>query len=227
MTSGLFYFDQDIKYAESRVLSGGALLVSGGGRQAQDTIGIFTTVDWHLLDTVTLSVGARYSTERKAVEVRSIGVGGCNLDTINCSYNFRDSKRWNGFTPRVGLQYKPTDNTMLYGSFSQGFRSGGYNFRNLNPNVAPGPFDQESQDAYEIGLKQQFGRVARINLAGFYNKIYDTQREFQAPFPPFGNFQVITNAADVSIKGIEGEADADPGPRPDDIGAVRLHRWPV
>ncbi|UVO50685.1 TonB-dependent receptor [Sphingomonas sp. SUN019] len=210
VTSGLFYFDQDIKYAESRLLSGGALLVSGGGRQEQDTIGIFTTVDWRVLDTVTLSVGARYSTESKAVQVRSIGVGGCNLDTINCSYNFSDSKRWNGFTPRVGVQYKPTDDTMLYASFSQGFRSGGYNFRNLNPNVAPGPFDQERQDAYELGLKQQFGRVARINVAGFYNKIDGTQREFQAPFPPFGNFQVITNAADVSIKGLEGELTLTP-----------------
>lgn len=210
VTSGLFYFDQDINYAESRLLSGGALLVSGGGRQAQDTIGIFTTIDWRLLDTLTLSVGARYSTERKDVQVRSIGVNGCNLDTLICSYDFRDKKRWNGFTPRVGVQYKPSDDTMLYASFSQGFRSGGYNFRNLNPNVAPGPFDQERQDSYELGLKHQFGRVARINVAGFYSRIDGTQREFQAPFPPFGNFQVITNAADVSIKGLEGELTLTP-----------------
>jgi iron complex outermembrane receptor protein len=205
VTSGLFYFDQDINYAESRLLSGGALLVSGGGRQKQDSFGIFTTIDWHLTDQLTFSVGGRYSTESKSVQVRSIGVGGCNLDTMICSYDFRDKKSWNGFTPRVAVQFKPTDKTMAYASFSQGFRSGGYNFRNLNPNVAPGPFDQEKQDAYEVGLKQEFGRIARVNLAGFYNKIYGTQREFQAPFPPFGNFQVITNAADVSIEGVEGE----------------------
>ena len=54
-------------------------------------------------------------------------------------------------------------------------------------------------------MKQEFGRIARVNLAAFYNKIRGVQREFQAPFPPFGNFQVITNAADISIKGIEGE----------------------
>lgn len=210
VTSGVFYFDQDINYAESRLLSGGALTVSGGGRQKQDTFGVFTTIDWRMTDMLTLSVGARYSTESKAVQVRSIGVGGCNLDQLNCSYNFTNAKSWDGFTPRVGVQFKPTDKTMLYASFSQGFRSGGYNFRNLNANVAPGPFDQERQDAYEIGLKQEFGRFARINLAGFYNKIYGTQREFQAPFPPFGNFQVITNAADVSIKGIEGELTLSP-----------------
>lgn len=210
VTSGLFYFDQDIDYGESRLLSGGALLVSGGGRQKQNSFGIFTTVDWHLTDTVTLNLGARYSTEEKSVQVSSIRVAGCNLDSLVCNYNFRDRRSWDGFTPRVGVQYKPTDKTQFYASFAQGFRSGGYNFRNLNANVAPGPFDQEKQDAYEVGVKQEFGRIARINIAGFYDKLYGTQREFQAPFPPFGNFQIITNAADVSIKGVEGELTVTP-----------------
>ncbi len=205
VTTGLFYFNQDINYAEQRLLSGGALTVSGGGRQKQRTGGIFANIDWHLNDMLTLSVGARYSAEEKEVQVRSIGVGGCNLDTLRCSYNFQDKDNWSGFTPRVGVQFKPSEDTLLYASFAQGFRSGGYNFRNLNPNVAPGPFDQEKQDAYEVGVKQELGGFARINLAGFYNKIKGTQREFQAPFAPFGNFQIITNAADVSIKGIEGE----------------------
>lgn len=205
VTTGLFYFDQDINYAEQRLLSGGALTVSGGGRQKQKTGGVFATIDWNITDMLTVSVGARYSAEEKAVQVRSIGVGGCNLDTLRCSYDFVDKDNWSGFTPRVGVQFKPTEDTLLYASFAQGFRSGGYNFRNLNPNVAPGPFDQEKQDAYEVGLKQEFGNIARINLAGFYNRINGTQREFQAPFAPFGNFQIITNAADVSIKGLEGE----------------------
>jgi len=205
VTTGLFYFNQDINYAEQRLLSGGALTVSGGGRQKQRTGGIFATVDWRVTEQLTFSVGARYSAEEKDVQVRSIGVGGCNLDVLRCSYDFTDKDNWDGFTPRIGVQFKPTEDTLLYASFAKGFRSGGYNFRNLNPNVAPGPFDQEKQDAYEIGLKQDIGGFARANLAGFYSRINGTQREFQAPFAPFGNFQIITNAADVSIKGIEGE----------------------
>lgn len=205
VTTGLFYFYQDLQYGERRSLLNDTLVVSGGGRQKQNTGGVFASVDWHVTDKLTLSVGARYSAEEKAVTVRSIGVGGCDLDSLSCSFNFTDKHSWDGFTPRVGVQFKPNDGTMVYASFAQGFRSGGYNFRNLNPNVQPGPFDQERQNAYEIGLKQEFGRVARVNLAGFYNKVNGTQREFQAPFPPYGNFQIITNAADISIKGIEGE----------------------
>lgn len=210
VTTGLFYFNQDINYAEQRLLSGGALTVSGGGRQKQRTGGIFATVDWRLTEQLTFSVGARYSAEEKEVQVRSIGVGGCNLDVLRCSYDFTDKDNWDGFTPRIGVQFKPTEDTLLYASFAKGFRSGGYNFRNLNPNVDPGPFDQEKQDAYEIGLKQEIGGFARVNLAGFYSRINGTQREFQAPFAPFGNFQIITNAADVSIKGIEGEVLVKP-----------------
>ena len=45
VTTGLFYFNQDINYAEQRLLSGGALTVSGGGRQKQRTGGVFATVD--------------------------------------------------------------------------------------------------------------------------------------------------------------------------------------
>jgi iron complex outermembrane receptor protein len=210
VTTGLFYFNQDINYAEQRLLSGGALTVSGGGRQKQRTGGIFATVDWRVTEQLTFSVGARYSAEEKEVQVRSIGVGGCNLDILRCSYDFTDKDNWDGFTPRIGVQFKPTEDTLLYASFAKGFRSGGYNFRNLNPNVDPGPFDQEKQDAYEIGLKQEIGGFARVNLAGFYSRINGTQREFQAPFAPFGNFQIITNAADVSIKGIEGEVLVKP-----------------
>lgn len=210
VTTGLFYFNQDINYAEQRLLSGGALTVSGGGRQKQRTGGIFATVDWRLTEQLTFSVGARYSAEEKEVQVRSIGVGGCNLDVLRCSYDFTDKDNWDGFTPRIGVQFKPSEDTLLYASFAKGFRSGGYNFRNLNPNVDPGPFDQEKQDAYEIGLKQEIGGFARVNVAGFYSRINGTQREFQAPFVPFGNFQIITNAADVSIKGIEGEVLVKP-----------------
>ncbi len=205
VTTGLYYFWQDINYAEKRILSNGALVVSGGGRQKQNTYGVFASADWHVTDTLTLNVGGRYSAEDKAVQIASIRANGCDLDTVNCAYDFRDAAKWHGFTPRVGVQYKPTSATQVYASYSKGFRSGGYNFRNLNPNVAPGPFDQEGQDAYEVGIKQEFGRFARVNVAGFYSTIDNVQREIQTPAPPFGIFQIITNAANVRIQGIEGE----------------------
>ncbi len=59
------------------------------------------------------------------------------------------------------------------------------------------------QDSFELGVKQQFGRN-RINVAGFYNRIKDLQREIVLP-GPLGASQVIRNTADATIKGIEAE----------------------
>ena len=46
----------ELSYAEQRLLSGGALTVSGGGRQKQKTGGVFATIDWNITDMLTVSV---------------------------------------------------------------------------------------------------------------------------------------------------------------------------
>ncbi|MES2336898.1 MAG: TonB-dependent receptor [Pseudomonadota bacterium] len=206
VTTGLYYFNQNIKYYEERLLSGGALRISGAGFQQQDSYGIFASADWHFTPTLTLNVGGRYTTETKRAQIANIVAGGCVFDTRVCNITFRDDNDWKGFTPRVGLQFKPTDQTQVYAFFARGFRSGGYNFRNVNTAVRPGPFDQETQDSYEIGLKQEFGRMLRLNLAAYSNTIANVQREIQTPVPGVGTFQVIANSADAKIQGFEAEA---------------------
>lgn len=203
VTTGLYYFTQDIRYGEYRNLLGGRQIVSGGGVQDQTTWGVFASADWHLNDALTLNIGGRYTWERKAVQVSTLRPGGCNLDTLICATNFTDSDKWKGFTPKIGLQWQPGEDTQVYGLYTRGFRSGGYNLRNTDPGVPPGPFDQEVQDSFELGVKQQFGRN-RINVAGFYNRIKDLQREINLP-GPLGASQVIRNTADATIKGIEAE----------------------
>ena len=204
VTTGLYYFTQDIRYGERRELLGGAQIISGGGEQDQTAWGIFASADWHFTDTLTLNLGGRYSWDRKSVKISQLRPNGCNIDTLVCSPNFADKDSWKGFTPKIGLQWKPTDETQVYGLYTRGFRSGGYNMRNTDPSVPPGPFDQEIQDSFELGAKQQFGRN-RINVAGFYNRLKDLQREINLP-GPLGVSQVIRNTADADIKGVEAEA---------------------
>lgn len=205
VTTGLYYFGQQIDYLEKRLLSGGNLTIAGGGVQNQHSYGAFASFDWHLTDQLTLNVGGRYSNEDKRVRIANIVAGSCNFDARTCNYTFFSKKRWDGFTPRLGVQYKPTEQTQLYGYYARGFRSGGYNLRSINTAVAPGPFDQEVQDSFELGLKQDFGRVLRLNIAGFHNKIHNVQREIVTPVAGVGAFQVINNAADVTIKGVDAE----------------------
>lgn len=208
VTSGLYYFQQYINYIESRRLSGGALTISGGGIQHQKTFGAFFSTDWHVTDTITVNSGIRYSWEEKRVNVANLIGNLCNpITTKTCSaYGFNDKKSWSDPTFKIGMQWQPSDSTQAYAFFARGFRSGGYNFRNGNITVAPGPFDAEKQNSYEIGLKQDFGRLLRLNLAAFHNTIHNLQREIITPVLPIGTAQVIRNSADVRLQGLEAEA---------------------
>lgn len=208
VTTGLYYFEQDIDYIELRRLAGGALRISGGGKQSQTTFGAFFSTDWRMTDTLTLSGGLRYSWEKKRVQVQNLTGNLCDpIGTRTCSsYGFRDSESWQDPTFRVGMQWQPTSDTLAYAFFARGFRSGGYNFRNGNPAEAPGPFDAEKQNSYEIGLKQDFGNVLRLNLAAFHNTVLGLQREIILPVLPLGTTQVIRNSANLRLRGVEAEA---------------------
>lgn len=208
VTTGVFYFNQNIDYIELRKLVGGALRISGGGRQNQDTLGVFFSTDWRVTDTFTLSGGLRYTWENKAVQVQNLQGNLCDpVGTRTCSsYGFNDEESWQDPTFRLGAQWEPTADTLIYGFFARGFRSGGYNFRNGNPAEAPGPFDAEKQNSWELGIKHDFGDLLRLNVAAFHNTVFGLQREIILPVLPLGTTQVIRNSADLRLQGLEAEA---------------------
>jgi iron complex outermembrane receptor protein len=211
VTTGLYYFTQDINYMERRRLANGALIIGGGGDQDQQTTGAFVSGDWHITDTWTLNSGIRYSRETKDVKVANLTPGGCDIFAETCNYLFVNDKTWSDVTPKVGFQWQPDDTTQIYGFWARGFRSGGYNFRNANPLVRPGPFDAEQQNSFEIGLKQDIAGAVRVNAAVFFNQIDDLQREIITPVAGVGTVQIITNSADAEVKGAELEVQVDLG----------------
>ncbi|WP_374525726.1 TonB-dependent receptor [Sphingopyxis sp.] len=74
-------------------------------------------------------------------------------------------------TGRAVLDYKITDDNLIYASYSRGYKSGGIN-PPLSPIFAvPTSFAPEKVDAFEIGSKNTFGNgQLRLNLTGFYYK---------------------------------------------------------
>jgi iron complex outermembrane receptor protein len=234
VTTGLYYFQQNIRYGETRLLDkclvdlpsfaamaytgpvstilscvGGTpegifLRAPGGGTGDFSTEGAFAATDYSLTDTWKLNLGARYTHERKQADVTTVFF--FPLPT------FSDSHSWNDISPRVGFQWFPAHGSQLYGYWAKGFRSGGYNFRNTDPGVTPGPFDSEKQSSFELGWKQDLGDgLARVNFAVFHNKVKGLQREINVP-GALGVTQVIRNTGDATIDGGELE------------GAVRVTR---
>jgi len=204
LTTGIYYLSSDLTYIEGRSIAGGAVVTGGGGVQDTTNLGLFASLDWQATETVSFNAGLRATREKKDVQVSAIRPGGGSPEDGTLNFDFSDKADWSDWSPRLGVTYRPSDNTNIYATYSGGFRSGGYNFRSTVPGVAPGPFDSEQQTAYEIGLKQAFldGR-GRINVAVFSNEVQDIQREVQVPLAGVGIANIITNAGDVDIEGVE------------------------
>lgn len=209
LTAGIYYFTQDILYREERTLAGGALRSTLGGDQDHWTSAAFVATDVRVADALTLNLGLRYTKEHKEARIATFNAlsSPCNFQTNACNFDFRDSHGWESWIPKIGFQWTAAEDVLLYSFWTQGVRSGGYNFRNVNPLVAAGPTDEEEQRSFELGLKSDWaGRRLRLNAAYFHNDIDDLQREIVVVDPVAGVAQVIRNSADATVQGFEVES---------------------
>jgi iron complex outermembrane recepter protein len=206
LTSGIFFLEQDLAYFEQRLIPVANLDITGGGFQDMRSVGVFTQADLVITDEITLNFGARYDREKKEAQISGLFRNQCSLGIGCASFDLDDSQTWNAFTPKLGIQISPDENTMMYAFWTKGFRSGGYNMRHtaiLIPNAA---FDQEELSSVEVGIKSDFadGRV-RINASVFHNQFDDMQREINLTDPVTGVVQLIRNTADTTITGADAE----------------------
>ncbi len=129
-----------------------------------------------------------------------------------------DARRsFDGITARLQVDWKPSDDVLLYASFNRGSKSGGYTFSTGTPYDPDGslaipraflegmPFDEETLDAYELGVKSTlFGGRTTLNVAAFYYDYHDYQA-----FAQFGPVQTVINL-DANLAGLEAELVARP-----------------
>ncbi len=232
LTVGGFWFDQTIDYDESRELrrdlppAAQPPVFFGGGRQDHEVIGVFANAQWEFIDNLSLIAGVRWNQETKDAAVTyilprapcSVVAGTCPtgtqpFDPATETDGFTDKVRFRNLSPKVGLQYEFA-NSQVYGHWSRGFRSGGYNFRITNVAVfnrafaATGDlfFDEEQVDSFELGGKfQTMDGTFTLNVAGYLTKVSDMQREVNLADPGAGVVQNILNTADATIAGFEAE----------------------
>ncbi|HQS96848.1 MAG: TonB-dependent receptor [Novosphingobium sp. 17-62-19] len=115
-------------------------------------------------------------------------------------------KSFSDFSPKIGLQYHPTDDVMLYGSWSKGYKTGGWTTRLSNPLPTAPDFDEEKATTWEVGVKSMFlDNRLQINAAAFHTDYKGIQLNFQQGVSP-----TIQNAGDARIKGFEVEVVAAP-----------------
>jgi iron complex outermembrane receptor protein len=234
-----------------------ALLLSTGGlygpeqiarnhnyKLDSDSWAVFGQGTFNLTDTFRVTLGLRYTSEEKEVESSQflsdsdVGINEPNdsyflaltqASAFNTyAYNFEDDRKTDKWIPSVNVQWDVGEDTMLYASFSQGFKSGGFTSADdgepggIEPATlpcAPNPdlsvtiencydptvpnddfeFGDEEVDAFEFGGKHTLlDGGMTINWAAFYTK-YDN---LQIAIFKGVSFQV-KNAASSEVYGLE------------------------
>ena len=167
--------------------------------------------DWtfDISEKLKLDVGARYTDEDKRAKVLNRAYSNANFDTVIATpANFDKTVNFTNLSPKVSLDYQLTPDVMLYGLFSRGFKSGGYNIR-ANATAVPRsaePFDDEQVDSFEIGSKMSFlDQSLFLNLSAFHNKYEDIQLSVFTELPGGGFFGDFTNAGQGTVQGFEAE----------------------
>jgi len=179
------------------------------------TFGAFLNVNYQVTDKLTLSVGGRHSWEKKEFIYRNgfNQSGGFWPDAEGVTNIAPGEESWTEFTPRVAVEYQLKDDVLVYLSYAQGFKSGGFNGRGNNLDSI-GPYDPEIVDSFELGMKSDwFDNRMRLNLVGFYSEFTDKQEEIIRVDP--GNGATITrveNAGEATIQGLEAEWTLAPRP---------------
>ncbi len=112
---------------------------------------------------------------------------------------------WTELTPRISFDYDLTEDILAYASWSRGFRSGGWNGRATTP-TSIGPYDPETVDNYELGVRADlFDQRLRLNATFFHAK-YDDKQESQIYAFGQATETIVDNAARAYINGIEIES---------------------
>lgn len=187
--------------------------------QKTDTFAVFAQSDYELTDRLTATLGARFTWEDRELDhVAYAGpVDAVPLDgdmpvyaTLLDTSNFEtDSLSFEEPTFRGALSYDVSEDMMVYGSVSRGFKSGGFNTGATSDPVEASIVKPEKLMAYEVGVKSEwFNRTLRANAAAFYYDYSDLQVFGLAPgaVPT----QTLFNAEEAEIKGVEFDVTSVP-----------------
>lgn len=165
---------------------------------------LFGQVTRSLTDRLTFRAGARYTWEEKRAGILTEGFDPTGSFLV-APYEVNPKQTWSSITPSAALDFDIAPNAMAYLSFSEGFKSGGFNGTARDEASASRGFDEERARQYELGLKSQlFDDRVRLNLAAFYIDYTDLQ-VFQLVD---GASLVVSNAADATSQGFEAELEA-------------------
>jgi outer membrane receptor protein involved in Fe transport len=188
--------------------------------RAEEQWAVFGEVQWDITDRWTASLGWRWydmdldfygSSNFSNGPFVGFEEGYFGRDYDSTFGHSTEPLNIDGSVPKFTLTYRPTDTLLFYGTYSEGFRSGGWNrgggAPSFNPEFPDVPVTYDTDDVtnYEFGWKAVMaGGTFQWNGALYYVEWEDMQT---SRFDPI-NVSILTfidNAADSEITGLESD----------------------
>jgi len=239
---GLYYFEEEASDDYFVPIAVGTF--NSGGQVENDSVAVFGQVSYNFTDSLSLTLGARWTEENKAFKPEQFaessiyvfpiaaaereggaddgayvhpfdgniytatdttGDGVNNAAIIPMGTQFYPmewrEETYSDTNVMANLAYDITGTIMAYASYSEGFKSGGFNARNIKPGAEIRTFDPELATTYELGFKADLlDGSMRLNGAFFLTDYEDLQFVIREDFAP-----LVFNAGESEITGVELE----------------------
>ena len=219
--AGVFFMEEDVERAEefytqySTPLQGLGLAGIGDVLFTQDntttSYAVYGQADWSLTDQLTLTYGVRWAEDEKEITQNSIDLldttpSGVPLILPSFAAPVSADDSWSEVTHKLSLAYRPTDDMMLYATYSEGFKSGAFQSQTNLASVATEAVDPEVVQNVEVGMKSSWwDRRLQFNLS-YYDMDYEDLQVFELN----SRFLLVLLNAQAESKGVEASIDLVP-----------------
>ena len=178
----------------------------------------FTHLIYALTSTLEAVGGLRYTWERRTYAggsfdlnpfAGSVLCGGCAIANIPLAV-VDDRITDNNLTGNIGLNFRPSNDTLIYGLIARGQKSGGFYFGLATAVEQLAPYRPEKLTSYEVGVKADVADgLAQLNLSAFYYDYKNIQtfiRSNAGAIP----IQILGNVPKARVKGIDADLSLKP-----------------
>lgn len=191
LVAGVYYFREQGNEDLGFVLAPG-LSLPFIADQTSKSIAAYAELTYKISDQWSVTGGGRYTKDDK------------DLDRAGLFTGFGGTYGKSNVTPRVMVSFKPTQDTMFYGSYAKGYQAGEFQPFPSDPAAARVATNPQKVAAWEVGAKTEWlDRRLRVNLAAFRNEYTD----LSVGVAGNGNL-VEQTSADVRVQGVELEWSA-------------------
>jgi len=188
----------------------------------------YVNLGYDITDNFDVEVGVRYTDDEKDfsidVPTPESELGAYWAYGFSTTEALDRTESWDDTTWRVLAKWRPTDDAMLFASYTEGFKSGGFGSFVLadrngqgpefgttdiapGDGYGPGTFEPETVDSYEIGYKDSFfDGQTNVDLTVFYYEYQDLQVVWAD-----GGAARVDNVGEVEAWGVEGSVTSSLG----------------